>query len=109
MKINKDRRLFFKKALSTGSGVCTSTFVGKHRINYSLQISRGGDNLTFDPSTVIIAHNDNLFEAMGVVKEIPVAYLLHKDLMQLTNTTSKEKAWQSLFKLHDIVGIKLNC
>lgn len=109
MKIDKERRLFLKKALSIGSSVCASAFMGRHIMNYSFPIIWAGDNDTFDPSTVIIARDDNVFEATGKVKETRVLSLLHKAIVQLTSASSQEKAWQSLFKPNDIVGIKLNC
>lgn len=108
MKINKERRLFLKKALQTGSGIYASSIIGKCLTNTSL-ITWGGDIYTINPATVIIARDDNLFTETRNVKEAFVSRLLHKAVMQLTNALSQEKAWQALFKPNDIVGIKLNC
>ncbi|KAA0242982.1 MAG: DUF362 domain-containing protein [Candidatus Brocadia sp. AMX2] len=108
MKINKERRLFLKKALQMGSGIYASSIIGKCLTNTSL-ITWGGDISTVNPATVVIARDDNLFTETGNLKESFVSGLLHKAVMQLTNALSQEKAWQSLFQPNDIVGIKLNC
>lgn len=109
MKINKERRIFLKKTLSIGSSICASTFMGKHLMNYSFPIAWGEDQSARVPSTVILARDDALYEKTGKIKETLVSPLLQKAIMQLTATPSPEKAWQSLFKPNDIVGIKLNC
>jgi len=109
MKINKERRIFLKKTLSIGSSVCASTFIGRHLVKYPSPITRGEDNLARITSTVILARDDAVYEGTGKIKETLVSRLLHNALMKLTNATSPEKAWQSLFLPNDIVGIKLNC
>ncbi|MDG6027570.1 MAG: DUF362 domain-containing protein [Candidatus Brocadia sp.] len=109
MKIDKERRLFLKKTLSIGSSVCASAFMGRHIMTYSFPSIWAGGRGTFDLSTVIIARDNNVCDTTGMVKERQVSSLLHKAVMQLTNASSQEKAWQSLFKPNDVVGIKLNC
>lgn len=108
MTINKERRLFLKKALRTGSGICASSIAGKYIYNTCL-IALGEDISAVNPATVIIARDDNLFAESGKLKETLVPGLIHKAVMQLTNAPSQEKAWQALFRPDDIVGIKLNC
>lgn len=78
-------------------------------MNYSFPIAWGEDQSARVPSTVILARDDALYEKTGKIKETLVSPLLQKAIMQLTATPSPEKAWQSLFKPNDIVGIKLNC
>ncbi|MBV6519156.1 MAG: hypothetical protein DCC43_07085 [Candidatus Brocadia sp.] len=109
MKINKERRLFLKKALSLGSGACTAAFMGKHLLNYPFPVAWGADDVAPIPSTVIMARDDHLFDATGKIREKTVSSLLHKAVMQLTSAPSPEKAWQSLFRPDEIVGLKLNC
>lgn len=108
MKINRERRLFLKKALQMGSGICASSILGKHMNNTSF-ITLGEDISTVNPAMVIIARDDNLFTETGKLKETLVSSLIHKAVMKLTNAQSQEKAWRTLFKPTDIVGIKLNC
>ncbi|MBI2469976.1 MAG: DUF362 domain-containing protein [Planctomycetes bacterium] len=109
MKINKERRRFLKKTLQIGGGICASTIIGRTMIENASCISWGGETLTTDPSAVIIARDDSIFAETGDLKENIVSGLLHKAVMQLTKAPSQEKAWQTLFKSDDIVGIKLNC
>lgn len=109
MKINNDRRIFLKKTLSIGSGMCASTFIGRHLLNYPFPIAWGEDQSARAPSTVILARDDALYEKTGTIKETLVSLLLQKAIMQLTAASSPEKAWQSLFRPNDVVGIKLNC
>ncbi len=109
MKINKERRLFLKKTLQAGSGICASTIIGKYLIDYASPLAWGEDVPSIIPPTVVIAKDDSVFTETGNVKEALVLNLLHKAVMQLTNALSPEKAWQSLFKPGDVVGIKLNC
>lgn len=92
-----------------GGGICASTIIGQYLLDYKPLIAWGNNMPITDPSMVIIARDDNLYTETGTLKETTVSSLIHKAVMQLTHTTSQEKAWQSLFKPEDIVGIKLNC
>ncbi|MFN3532951.1 MAG: DUF362 domain-containing protein, partial [Candidatus Brocadia sp.] len=78
-------------------------------MNNTSFLTWGKDISAVKPATVIIARDDNLLTETGKLKETLVSGLIHKAVMQLTNALSQEKAWQTLFKPHDIVGIKLNC
>jgi uncharacterized protein (DUF362 family) len=109
MKLNEGRRLFLKKTIQMGSGICASTIIGKYLMNYTSPLAMGGYIPITNPSTVVIGRDDNLFTEKGNLKEALVSSLIHKAVMRLTQTPSQEKAWQALFKPNDIVGIKLNC
>lgn len=109
MKINKERRMFLKKSLKIGGGICASTVLGRQLIDCSSLVVRGADTPTINQPTVVIARDNNLFSESGNLKETTVSSLLHKALMQLTKKISQEKAWQTLFQPDDVVGIKLNC
>src|SRR3972149_7974253 len=109
MRVNKERRRFLKKTLQIGGGICASAIIGRSVMDYTSCISWGGEALTTYPSDVVIARNDNILAETGNLRENIVSGLLHKAVMQLTNAHSQEKAWQSLFRPDDIVGIKLNC
>lgn len=108
MKINKERRLFLKKTLQIGSGIYASAIIGKYMMNHSSPVTWGEDIPSIIPSTVVIARDDTVFTETGNVKEALVSSLLHKAVMQLTNARSQEKAWQALFKPHDIGGLRSN-
>ena len=77
-------------------------------MNHASCISWGGETLIINP-VVVIARDDRILAETGNLRENIVSGLLHKAVMQLTNTPSQEKAWQTLFKPDDVVGIKLNC
>lgn len=109
MKISKSRRLFLKKTLQLGGSIYASTILGKYITNYPIPITWGGDISALKPSTIVIVRDDSLFAETGIVKETLVSRLIHKAVMQLTNTPSQEKAWRTLFKPNDVVGLKLNC
>ena len=109
MKINKERRMFLKKSLISGGVICTSALLGRQFVDYSSFITWGGDTPTIKQPIVVIARDNNLFSESGNLKEATVSNLLHKAVMQLTQTISQEKAWQTLFQPDDVVGIKLNC
>src|SRR3972149_8751837 len=91
MKINKERRRFLKKTLQIGGGICASTIIGRSVMDHTSCISWGGEALTTYPSDVVIARNDNIRAETGNVKENIVSGLLHKAVMQLTNTRSEER------------------
>ncbi len=109
MKINEDRRLFLKKSLLIGSGICTSNFLARHFMDYSSFVTWGSDTSINSQPVIVVARDNNLFYESGNLKEPTVSNLLHKAVMQLTHAVSQEKAWQTLFKPDDVVGIKLNC
>ena len=109
MKINKERRMFLKKSLISGGVICTSALLGRQFVDGSSFITWGGDTPTIKQPIVVIARDNNLFSESGNLKEATVSNLLHKAVMQLTQTISQEKAWQTLFQPDDVVGIKLNC
>jgi len=109
MRVNKERRRFLKKTLQIGGGICASAIIGRSVMDYTSCISWGGEALTTYPSDVVIARNDNILAETGNLRENIVSGLLHKAVMQLTNAPSQEKAWQTLFKPDEVIGIKLNC
>ena len=78
-------------------------------MDYASCIAWGGETLTTNSSTVVIARDDSILAETGNLRENIVSGLLHKAVMQLTNAPSQEKGWQTLFKPDDVVGIKLNC
>ena len=106
-KTNKERRLFLKKALTIGSGICAAGVVGKYLLHYPDFLALGDDGM---PSpTIALAQDDSVHTSAGGINATTVSNMIHKAVMLLTGASSKEKAWQSLFKPHDVVGIKLNC
>lgn len=109
MKINKDRRQFLKQTLKIGGGICASTVLGKYLLYEKYPVTFGEEISAAERSKVIIARASNLFNDAGILKEKIVSGLVHNAVMQITQSASKEKAWQSLFKPTDIVGLKLNC
>lgn len=110
MKVNKERRSFLKKSLKISGGIFASTIIGKYLANHS-HIITWGDGIisTTSQPIIVIARDERPFTETGNIKEATVSNMVHKAVMQLTQTVSQEKAWQVLFKPNDIVGIKLNC
>ena len=109
MKINKERRRFLKKTLSSGVGVLAYSTLWNYINQPEFRSVFGSDISPVNKSSVIIARDDNFFTDNGSRRDVTISNALHKAIMQLTQTVSREKAWQSLFKPSDIVGIKLNC
>lgn len=109
MRTNGERRRFLKKALQIGGGVCASAFIGRYTSPDARFISWGGETPPVNPSVVAVARDDSIFTGTGSIRETTISGLLHKAVMQLTGAPSQEKAWQTLFRPDDIVGIKLNC
>ncbi len=110
MRVNKERRLFLKKTIKIGGGIFASTIIGKYLTDHN-SIITWGDNVisTTSQPTIVIARDDKPFAETGNIKETTVSNMIQKAVIQLTQTASQEKAWQTLFKPSDIVGIKLNC
>ncbi|MBU6391421.1 MAG: DUF362 domain-containing protein, partial [Planctomycetes bacterium] len=109
MKTNKERRLFLKKTLEIGGGICASTVIGRYLTGFDADVAWGDNTSAVNLPVVVIARDDNLFTEAGNLRETTITNLVHKSVMQLTRALSKEKAWQTLFKPDDVVGIKLNC
>jgi len=109
MDTNKERRLFLKKTLEIGGGIYASTVIGRYLTGFATDVAWGDNTSAINLPVVVIARDDNLFTEAGNLKETTITNLVHKSVMQLTRALSKEKAWQTLFKPDDVVGIKLNC
>lgn len=110
MKVNKERRLFLKKAIDLGGGILCSAVIGKYLTHHKSVVTWGNDILsTTGQSTIVVARDDKPFTETGNVREATVLNMVQKAVMQLTQSPSQEKAWQMLFKPNDVVGIKLNC
>ncbi len=109
MKINKERRLFLKQTLAIGGSIYASSTIAKYVNNYNHFLTFGEDLSLLNSPLVVIARDDNLTASTGNIKEAAISHLVNKAVIQLTGAPSQEKAWQSLFKPKDVVGIKLNC
>ena len=106
-KTNNERRLFLKKALTIGSGICATGVAGKYLLHYPGFLALGDDGI---PSpTIALAQDDSAHTSAGGINATTVSNMIHKSVLLITGAPSREKAWQSLFKPHDVVGIRLNC
>jgi len=108
--MNKYRRSFLKKTLKIGGSLYASSIFGNFLLTNSHRFVYSGDDLKRETSPdVIIGRDSSLVSGEVKLNESLVTNMLHKAVTQLTRTPSKEKAWQSLFRPNDVVGIKLNC
>ena len=107
MHARKNRREFFRQLMGMGAGIYFSPFLNTRSLAGSVADKT---SLSMPPSSkVILARDDKLLGENSKVNESLLNKILADALMKLTLKDTPEKAWQSLFKPNDIVGIKLNC
>jgi uncharacterized protein (DUF362 family) len=108
----KATRRDFLKALGAGLVMPTLGGVGAVLTQHgadALADSKvsGGDGAS--RSKLIIARHERFMGGDGRVNGGLVGKALDDGLMRLTGAKSPDKAWVSLFKPEDVVGLKLNC
>ena len=58
------------------------------------------------PGRVASARHTGAYD--GAYRRGPIGEMLHRSMMELTDTTSPEAAWRTFFSPGDVVGLKLN-
>lgn len=109
----------FLKAVGTGLvlGPLGGSFLGLETVGRAgtapaLSISDRAKALPLQPpakSRLIIARHEKFLGGDGKVNGGLIGKALDDGLMRLSGIKSPDKAWASLFKPDDVVGLKLNC
>ncbi|HHT9124715.1 MAG TPA: DUF362 domain-containing protein [Candidatus Brocadiia bacterium] len=117
----ENRREFVRQIIGMGAGVYFSPFLAAMGLEGSVTDKTSSPKRLASPliglvdlsmpprSRVILARDDKLLGENSKVNGSLLNKILADALMKLTLTGTPEKAWQSLFKPNDVVGIKLNC
>ena len=103
MYTRKNRREFIRRVMGMGAGLYLSPILT------TLGLEGNESQFQRPNSKVILARDNKLFGGIFMVNKSLLGKILAVALMKLTLRSTPEKAWQSLFKPDDIVGIKLNC
>lgn len=108
MHARKSRREFIQHLMGMGAGLIPpSPFIKGGFGGFLAAI--GESQIQSPKSRVILAQDDKLLGENAKVNGLLLGKILDDALMRLSLKDTPEKAWQSLFKPNDIVGIKLNC
>lgn len=111
MHVRKNRREFIRQLMGMGAGLYVSPFLATLGLEGSTtdKTSLSMPLLQNPKSRVILARDNKLYGGISMVNKPLLDKILADGLIKLTLRDTPEKAWQSLFKPDDTVGIKLNC
>ena len=105
MEFNHSRREFLQQLALLGINL-----LGLSSCVSSMQkIERVKESPAYDKSTVVIAQNAAISNAVGQARQEKVQKMLDAAVSRATGASSVSAAWRKLFNPNDTVGIKVNC
>lgn len=105
MEFNQSRREFLQQLAILGINLLgLSGCVTSRR-----KIEMVKESLVYDKSTVVIAQNAEISDAVGQARQGKIQKMLDAAVSRATEVSSVTAAWRKLFNPNDTVGIKVNC
>jgi len=105
MEFDQSRREFLQQLAILGINILGLSGC----VNATRKVEVVKESPIYDKSTVVIARNAEVSDAVGQVRKEKIQKMLDAAVSRATGTTSVTAAWQKLFKPNDTVGIKVNC